>query len=105
MKPFEYQAPASIDEAVALLANFGPQAKPLAGGTDLLVQLRRGLFAPELLVDVKRIPEMTQITFDRAGRFSESLALRATDIRRNRSLRTFLWWLHNLPITGTGCPH
>lgn len=67
MKPFEYQAPTAVDEAVALLADFGPRAKPFAGGTDLLVQLRRGLFAPDLLVDVKRIPEMTQLTFDRAG--------------------------------------
>ena len=67
MKPFEYQAPTAIDEALALLADFGPRAKPLAGGTDLLVQLRRGLFAPELLVDVKRIPEMTQITLDASG--------------------------------------
>lgn len=64
MKSLVYQAPTSVDEAVALLADFGPRAKPLAGGTDLLVQLRRGLFAPDLLVDVKRIPEMMQITFD-----------------------------------------
>lgn len=67
MKPFEYQAPASIDEAIALLADFGPRAKPFAGGTDLLVQLRRGLFAPDLLVDVKHIPELNQIAFNKAS--------------------------------------
>lgn len=67
MKPFEYQAPTSITEAIALLANKDRKARPLAGGTDLLVQLRRGLFAPDLLVDVKKIPELDHITFDPAA--------------------------------------
>jgi len=64
MKPFEYQAPTSIAEAIALLADKDGKAHPLAGGTDLLVQLRRGLFEAGLLVDVKRIPELGRITFD-----------------------------------------
>ncbi|MFN2111203.1 MAG: FAD binding domain-containing protein [Anaerolineae bacterium] len=64
MQPFAYQAPTSVEEAVALLADPARQARPFAGGTDLLVQMRRGLFAPEMLVDVKRIPELNHITFD-----------------------------------------
>lgn len=64
MQPFAYQAPASVGEAVALLADSTRQARPFAGGTDLLVQMRRGLFAPEMLVDVKRIPELNRIAFD-----------------------------------------
>jgi CO/xanthine dehydrogenase FAD-binding subunit len=64
MKTFEYQAPTSIDEAVALLADGAKLACPLAGGTDLLVQIRRGLVGPALLVDVKRIPELGRISFD-----------------------------------------
>jgi CO/xanthine dehydrogenase FAD-binding subunit len=67
MKPFRYQAPASIDEAVALLADQGRQARPLAGGTDLLVQLRQGLRQVDLVVDVKRIPELNRLSFDPAG--------------------------------------
>ncbi len=66
MKPFEYQSPTSIAEAVALLAEKGARARPLAGGTDLLVQLRRGLLEADLLVDVKRIPELDRIAFDPA---------------------------------------
>jgi carbon-monoxide dehydrogenase medium subunit len=66
MKPFEYQAPTSINEAVALLADEGKQARPLAGGTDLLVQWRRGLVEPDLLVDIKRIAELNCISFDPA---------------------------------------
>ena len=64
MQPFAYQAPTSVEEAVALLADPARQAWPFAGGTDLMVQMRRGLFAPEMLVDVKRIPELNHITFD-----------------------------------------
>jgi carbon-monoxide dehydrogenase medium subunit len=66
MKPFAYQAPTTVEDAVALLAGQEKHARILAGGTDLLVQLRRGLFDLDLLVDVKRIPELTQITFDPA---------------------------------------
>lgn len=64
MKPFEYRASTSIDEAIALLAARGEQARPLAGGTDLLGQLRRGRFDLDLIVDVKKIPELNQISFD-----------------------------------------
>lgn len=67
MKPFEYQAPTSIAETIALLADKDRNARPLAGGTDLLIQLRRGLLETGLLVDVKRIPELDQITFDPAA--------------------------------------
>lgn len=64
MQPFVYQAPTSVGEAVALLTDPARRTRPFAGGTDLLVQMRRGLFAPEMLVDVKRIPELNRITFD-----------------------------------------
>lgn len=67
MQPFAYQAPASVGEAVALLADAARGARPFAGGTDLLVQMRRGLFAPGMLVDVKRIPELNRINFDPAA--------------------------------------
>ena len=66
MKPFDYYAPASIGEAVALLADTSRNARPLAGGTDLLAQLRRGLCEADLLVDVKRIPELNRVSFDPA---------------------------------------
>ena len=66
MKPFEYRSPASVGEAVALCADADKKARLLAGGTDLLVQMRRGLYDLDLLVDVKQIPELNQIVFDQA---------------------------------------
>jgi carbon-monoxide dehydrogenase medium subunit len=56
-----YVAPTSIDEAVKALAASAGLAKVLAGGTDLLVQLRSGRLKPELIVDTKRIPGMIGI--------------------------------------------
>jgi carbon-monoxide dehydrogenase medium subunit len=63
-----YEAPESLDAAVSLLAGAHQgQARILAGGTDLLVQLRAGMIDPELVVDVKKIPEMHQITAEGGG--------------------------------------
>jgi len=58
-----FAAPHSIAEAVALLESHGANARVLAGGTDLLVQMRSGL-RPAVLVDVKRIPELQALRFE-----------------------------------------
>lgn len=64
MKDFEYAAATTLDEAVSLLAARGDRAKVLAGGTDLIVQLREGLRSADLVVDVKKIPELSELSFD-----------------------------------------
>ena len=61
MQDFEYAAPASIEEAITLLAEPGANARILAGGTDILVQLREGLRQTALVVDIKKIPELGAI--------------------------------------------
>jgi carbon-monoxide dehydrogenase medium subunit len=66
MKPFDYLAAASVDDAVRALGSLG-DARVLAGGTDLIVQLKSGRRETGLVVDVKRIPELTAITFDDDG--------------------------------------
>ena len=63
----EYKAPGSIDEAVTLLAQASSSAQILAGGTDLLVQIRAGFAKPSLVVDVKNIPELRTISLDDDG--------------------------------------
>ena len=62
-----YVAPDTIEAAVGLLAGSDGVARVLAGGTDLLVQLRAGLIEPDLVVDIKRIPEMHAITEEAGG--------------------------------------
>jgi carbon-monoxide dehydrogenase medium subunit len=60
---FEYVAPVDLDEAVGLLAEAGDRAQLLAGGTDIIVQLREGLRSADLVIDVKKIPELTKLEF------------------------------------------
>lgn len=63
MKDFAYAAPTSLAEASKLLASAGGKARILAGGTDIIVQLREGLRDADLVVDVKKIPELTELSF------------------------------------------
>lgn len=63
MKDFEYAAATTVDEAVSLLSARGEKAKILSGGTDILVQLREGLRQADLVVDIKKIPDLTRVDF------------------------------------------
>jgi carbon-monoxide dehydrogenase medium subunit len=63
----QYEAPQSLEVATALLAGASGMARVLAGGTDLLVQLRAGMIEPDLVVDIKNIPEMKTITAEAGG--------------------------------------
>jgi CO/xanthine dehydrogenase FAD-binding subunit len=62
MSSLNYAAPASVDEAIGLLAGASGLAKVMSGGTDLLVQLRSGRVKPALIVDTKKIPGIIGIT-------------------------------------------
>lgn len=67
MSEMRYEAPESVSAAVSLLAGSGGTGRVLAGGTDLLVQLRSDLVSPGLVVDVKKIPEMCSVTSEGGG--------------------------------------
>jgi carbon-monoxide dehydrogenase medium subunit len=64
-----YIAPATVEEAIRALAGTSGIAKVLSGGTDLLVQLRSGRAKPDLIVDIKKIPDMSGIR-ERDGAFA-----------------------------------
>ncbi|HVB96595.1 MAG TPA: xanthine dehydrogenase family protein subunit M [Chloroflexota bacterium] len=66
MKDFTYLAPSSIAEAVALLAEHQGKTKITAGSTDLLLMMQDGVFAPDYVIDVTHIPELTALQFDPA---------------------------------------
>jgi CO/xanthine dehydrogenase FAD-binding subunit len=59
--PFEYQSPGTLTEACRLLGEWGPRGKIIAGGTDLVVSLRKGEAQPQILIDITRIPELRRI--------------------------------------------
>lgn len=62
MHPFAYVAPGTVDEAVAVLNKHGDRARPLAGGTDLLVKARANVWELDAVVDIKNIPELMTLT-------------------------------------------
>ena len=69
MTEIRYLAPGTLDEAISAFAAAGSAARILAGGTDLLVQMRSGAVKPGLIVDIKKITEMTAIEQTADGGF------------------------------------
>jgi len=67
VKAFEYTAPTTLDEAIRLLAELNGRARPMAGGTDVLVQMRAGRLTPDRIVDVKNVPELNELRYDASG--------------------------------------
>jgi carbon-monoxide dehydrogenase medium subunit len=63
VKSIEYIAAKTVGDALGALAGKGDRACPLAGGTDLIVQLRSGAFDVDRVVDIKKIPELNAITY------------------------------------------
>src|SRR5262245_66654672 len=60
-RPFDYARPDSVEEAVAVLAEHGDEARVLAGGQTLLAMLNLRVVEPAILVDITRIPELDVI--------------------------------------------
>jgi len=63
--PFEYHAPRTIEEAVALLNNGGKKAFAMAGGTDLLIKARQKIVRPAIVVALKKIKGLNRIAVDK----------------------------------------
>ena len=56
MQRFAYERPGTLGEAIGLLVAHGASARPLAGGTDLIIRLRDRTISADVVVDVKRVP-------------------------------------------------
>ena len=88
MRTFAYERPGHLDEAVALLADGGAEARPLAGGTDLIIRLRDGTLRPRTVVDVKGVAELDDgigETSDRGLRIGARTVM--TDITEDPRIR------------------
>lgn len=80
-----YEAPETIDRAVALLASES-NARVLAGGTDLLVQIRTDVLDPALVVDIKKIGEIRTISETAGGGFRIGAAVTGAELREHPRL-------------------
>ena len=67
MENLRYEAPQSLADATALLASETGKVRILAGGTDIIVQMHSDLIEPDLLIDIKNIPELTEVKKDGNG--------------------------------------
>ena len=67
MNDFEYFEPTTLDEAINLLAKYKGKAKVIAGGTDLIVNMKRGLIRPSYLINIKRVAELKYIEHDKTN--------------------------------------
>ncbi len=110
MKPpiFDYHAPTTVDEALALLARYGGDAKVLAGGQSLMPLLNFRLSRPAALVDLNRIPALAYIAerdgHVRLGAMTRQRTIEFSPVVRQRLplLREATRWVGHLPIRTRG---
>lgn len=82
----EYCYPSSIEEAVAFLERHAGEARVIAGGTDVVPDLREGKIAPRCLVDITRIPDLGRVEVD-DERVTVGAAVTFAVLREHRFLR------------------
>jgi CO/xanthine dehydrogenase FAD-binding subunit len=87
MRPFAYERPTRLADAVALLDEHGSEARPLAGGTDLIIRLRDGSISPRYVVDVKGITELDDTIREVDGALRIGARTVMTDIAADERIR------------------
>lgn len=87
MKDFEYAVPKSIDEAIGTLSRRTSGVQFLAGGTDILVQLREGRRQADLVLDLKKIPELAGLQWRPDGGLLLGAAVPCARLYRDEKVR------------------
>lgn len=87
MLDLKYESPQSTEAAVSLLAAAGQTAKIFAGGTDLMVQMHEELIEPTLLVDIKKIKETREVSFE-ADFIRVGAAVTGAELGENEKLKS-----------------
>jgi carbon-monoxide dehydrogenase medium subunit len=87
MQAFDYARPGSLAEALALAGN-GRRVLFLAGGTDVIIQLREGRRSCDLLIDLKRVPELTAITEHPGGELEIGAAVPLAEVYEHPTVRS-----------------
>lgn len=86
VQAFDYFAPTSVDQAIAMLAQHKGRGVPLAGGTDLLPQLKNKLATPAALIDLKKLSSLRGISYDASSGLRIGAMTTHSDILANRDI-------------------
>ena len=87
MKSFDYSAPSSVADVISLLGAH-PGAMLLAGGTDLLVQMRAARKQPDFVIDIKRVAEMNALHYDAAAGLTLGASVPCCNVYEDKTVRT-----------------
>ncbi|MBU4048033.1 xanthine dehydrogenase family protein subunit M [bacterium] len=87
MKKFEYLRPDSIKETISILSQHGERAQILNGGTDLIVEMRDKIIQPEYLVDIKAIPQLNRITYNKQDGLNIGATVTLNEISDSKVVR------------------
>lgn len=90
MRAFEYFEPTSIEEALSLLSQYGGDAKLIAGGTDLIVQIKQEKMEPKYLISLKSIPGLDGISVVERGEEGRFLSIGALATHRSIERCSFI---------------
>ena len=102
MRAFAYERPSHLDDAIRLLVDHGRDARPLAGGTDLIIRIRDGTLHPRTVVDVKGIAELDADITHRDGRLRIGARTVMTDIAADgRVQRDFAALVEGAAVVGS----
>jgi carbon-monoxide dehydrogenase medium subunit len=88
VRRFELALPGSVDDCLGILAERGPDAKLLAGGTDLLPQLKNGLLKPSWVVDLSGVPALRALGRGNRRGFRIGAAVTARELERDPVVRS-----------------
>jgi carbon-monoxide dehydrogenase medium subunit len=88
MRRFDLATPRSLDECLKLLAARDGDTRLVAGGTDLLPQLKNGLLKPTRVIDLSGVAELRALTADRGGAFRVGAAVTARQLERDAHVRS-----------------
>ena len=90
MRRFELVTPASVDECLRALKGRGPEVKVLAGGTDLIAQLKVGMLNVATVVDLSAVSDLRMLDGDAQSGFRIGAAVTARTLERDPRLRAAL---------------
>ncbi|MDF2673918.1 MAG: coxM [Clostridiales bacterium] len=84
----EYLRPETLSEAVMLKDKYGKDARILAGGTDLIINLRDNMISCKYIIDIKKVPEMREISYDQNSGLSVGGAVTLNEMMKNEEVKS-----------------